>query len=245
MVKSTRGKKAKKNISNSRKKTFGHYLRVLLLFLILGLAVYEGGKYFLKPQIPCANSRSCKSDLLLKVENGAIGLFAGQKIIAPEINLASDLNKPSVLGTNDPDTQKHIYIDLASQILYAYDGNNKFLQTPISSGRWNRTPVGNFHIWTKLRSTRMSGGSGNDAYDLPNVPYVMYFYGDFGLHGAYWHDNFGYTMSHGCINMRPIDAGALFDWADAPANGQKGTAVSVCNRFIEPDTCIQKQPINP
>ena len=91
----------------------------------------------------------------------------------------------------------------------------------------------------------MSGGSGTDAYDLPNVPYVMYFYHDFGLHGVYWHDNFGYTMSHGCINMRQIDAGALFDWADSPANGQKGTAVSVCNSFIEPNTCIQKQPINP
>ncbi len=227
------------------KKSLSHYFRALFISLFVGIAVFAGGKYFLKPQFLCANSRSCKSDLSLKIENGAIGLFAGRKILAPDIDLAADISKRSVLGTNAPNPQKHIYVDLASQTLYAYDGNNKFLQTFISSGRWNRTPVGNFHIWTKIRSTRMSGGSGNDAYDLPNVPYVMYFYRDFGFHGAYWHDNFGYTMSHGCINMRQIDAGDLFDWADAPANGQKGTAVSICNQFIEPSTCIQDQPINP
>lgn len=219
--------------------------RAFFLYLIIAVIMFAGGgKHLIKPQFPCANSRSCESDLSLKVENGAIGVFAGRKIKAPDINLAADFTKPSVLGTNVPDIKKHIYIDLATQTLYAFDGDIKFMQTPISSGRWNRTPVGNFNIWTKLRSTRMSGGEGSDAYDLPNVPYVMYFYHDFGLHGAYWHDNFGYTMSHGCINMRPIDAGALFDWADGPANGQKGTAVSICNRFIEPNTCIQKQPIN-
>lgn len=238
MAKRTRHKKV-------QKKSLSHNFRALFLALFVGIVVFAVGKYFLKPQFKCANSRSCESDLLLKVENGAIGIFAGRKVLAPEIDLASEITKRSVLGTNTPSIQKHIYVDLASQTLYAYDGNNKFLQTFISSGRWNKTPVGNFHIWTKIRSTRMSGGSGNDAYDLPNVPYVMYFYRDFGFHGAYWHDNFGYTMSHGCINMRQIDAGALFDWAEAPANGQKGTAVSICNQFIEPNTCIQKQPINP
>src|SRR3989338_2318232 len=245
MTKKTRGKKARKNSAIFRKKSFRHYIRALFLALIVTVIVFAGSKYFLKDQIPCANSRSCKSDLSLKVENGAIGIFAGRRILPPEINLASENTKFSVLGTNTPNPQKHIYVDLASQILYAYDGSNKFMQTFISSGRWNRTPVGNFNIWTKLRSTRMSGGSGNDAYDLPNVPYVMFYYRDFGLHGAYWHNNFGYTMSHGCINMRPIDAGALFEWAEAPANSQKGTAVSICNQFIEPSTCIQEHPINP
>ena len=90
----------------------------------------------------------------------------------------------------------------------------------------------------------MSGGSGTDYYNLPNVPYVMYFYHYFGLHGAYWHNNFGHTMSHGCVNMRPIDAGAIFDWVDGPKNGEKGTIVSICNRFTEPNICEQNNPIN-
>jgi hypothetical protein len=72
----------------------------------------------------------------------------------------------------------------------------------------------------------MTGGEGADYYDLPNVPYVMFFGGGnvpdgsgFGLHGTYWHDNFGHPMSHGCVNMRTIDAEKLYDWVDPPTNG--------------------------
>lgn len=48
------------------------------------------------------------------------------------------------------------------------------------------------------------------GYDLPNVPYTMYFYQGYGLHGTYWHNNFGTPMSHGCVNMpTPERAGPL------------------------------------
>ena len=90
----------------------------------------------------------------------------------------------------------------------------------------------------------MAGGSGADAYNLPNVPYVMYFYQDYGLHGAYWHNNFGHPMSHGCINERITDAKALYDWADGPSGDQPGTAVSICNTFSAPNNCVQNNPIN-
>ncbi len=72
----------------------------------------------------------------------------------------------------------------------------------------------------------MTGGEGEEYYDLPNVPYVMFFYNDdvdksegFSLHGAYWHNNFGHPMSHGCVNMRIVDAKALYDWVDPPTTG--------------------------
>lgn len=127
---------------------------------------------------------------------------------------------PNVLGTATPSAQKHIYVDLTHQMLSAYDGKTLFMQTPISSGKWFPTPDGEYTIWEKIRSTRMTGGSGEDFYDLPNVPYVMFFYNDevsqgdgFSLHGAYWHDNFGHPMSHGCINMRIVDAQKLYEWA--------------------------------
>lgn len=200
--------------------------------------------YLLQPPAPCANSKTCKSGLLEKIENNSLGFFAGRAIVPPKINLASDFPNLSVLGTTIPGKEKHIYVDLSTQKLYAYEGTQKFMQTYISSGRWGRTPTGNFNIWTKLRATRMSGGQGADYYDLPNVPHVMYFYNDFGLHGAYWHNNFGHTMSHGCINMRLIDAKNIFEWADGPADNQKGTAVSICDKFIEPNNCIQNQPVN-
>lgn len=218
--------------------------RRFFISLIVGVAVFALGKHFFKPEPPCANSLTCKSDLSEKIENNAIGVFMGRKVIPPKIDLAFENAQPSVLGENVASGKKHIYIDLSTQTLYAYQGSTKIMQTLIASGRWGKTPAGNFNIWQKLRSTRMAGGAGDDAYDLPNVPHVMYFYNDFGLHGAYWHNNFGHTMSHGCVNMRQVDAQDLFNWADGPKDGQLGTPVSVCDSFKAPNNCKQEHPIN-
>lgn len=217
-----------------------------LVSAFVGIVFFVGASFLLKSQPDCANSRTCKSDLLVNIDNNAIGIFQSRKVVPPKIDLALDILEPEsiVLGASASAGEKHIYINLETQTLYAYQGKTQVMKTLISSGKWGRTPVGNFNVWTKLRSTRMSGGSGADYYNLPNVPYVMYFYRDFGFHGAYWHNNFGYPMSHGCVNMRIVDAGNLYSWVDGPVLGQKGTAVSVCNKFIAPNTCVQENPIN-
>jgi len=44
------------------------------------------------------------------------------------------------------------------------------------------------------------------GYDLPGVQWVSWFSGDYGIHGTYWHHNFGHVMSHGCINATNADA---------------------------------------
>ncbi|HUD09187.1 MAG TPA: L,D-transpeptidase [Patescibacteria group bacterium] len=192
----------------------------------------------------CANSKSCTSDLSEKIENDATGMFQGEKVIPPQITTAmASLSQPPVLGANTTSGEKHIYIDLSTQTLYAYQGTTLVLKTLISSGKWAPTPTGNFHIWEKLLATRMAGGEGAAAYDLPNVPYVMYFYHDFGLHGAYWHDNFGHAMSHGCVNMRSVDAKVLFDWTDGPSGNTLGTAVSVCDQITDAKQCVQNNPV--
>ena len=36
----------------------------------------------------------------------------------------------------------------------------------------------------------------------------------YALHGAFWHNNFGRTKSHGCVNLAPQDAKAIFAWAE-------------------------------
>jgi len=179
-----------------------------------------------KQTFKCANSLSCKESLKLKIENNAIGIFNNHKVIVPNINLALGVSKPTVLGVESKQNEKHIYVNLKTQILTAYDGKILFMKTPISSGLWGRTPKGDFTIWVKLRSTRMSGGSGSDYYDLPNVPYVMFFSNDvvpasagFSLHGTYWHNNFGHAMSHGCVNMKTTDIAKLYEWATPITNG--------------------------
>ena len=113
--------------------------------------------------------------------------------------------KPPVSGGG-----RWIDVNLSRQRLTAYQGNTPVFSALISGGL-PRTPtvVGRFKVNTKLTSTRMRG----PGYDLPNVPYTMYFYRGYAIHGTYWHNNFGRPMSHGCVNMRTADAAWLFNWA--------------------------------
>lgn len=119
-----------------------------------------------------------------------------------------------VLGSKSK-KDKRIEVDLNAQKLYAYEGDKKKMSFSVSTGKWGLTPTGEFRIWSKLKYTLMTGGSKiyGTYYYLPNVPYTMYFYQGYGIHGTYWHDNFGHPMSHGCVNMKIEDAGKLFNWA--------------------------------
>ena len=67
----------------------------------------------------------------------------------------------------------------------------------------------------KLESQTMSGVIGGEYYNVPDVPWVMYFTNEgHALHGTYWHNNFGNTMSHGCVNL-PMDVAEwMYGWAD-------------------------------
>jgi lipoprotein-anchoring transpeptidase ErfK/SrfK len=114
--------------------------------------------------------------------------------------------------------ERWIDIDLSKQKTYAYQGGELVNIFRVSTGTWQHpTVTGIFRIYIKYRSQTMYG----EDYYLPNVPYVMYFYEDYGLHGTYWHNNFGTPMSHGCINLKTGDAGWLYDWASV------GTVVNV------------------
>jgi lipoprotein-anchoring transpeptidase ErfK/SrfK len=103
-----------------------------------------------------------------------------------------------------------IEVNLTEQRVYAWEGDvllNSFL---VSTGTWaTPTVTGTFSIWHKTPLQAMSG----PGYYLPNVPYVMYFYKDYGFHGTYWHNNFGTPMSHGCVNLTIPDSEWLYNWA--------------------------------
>ena len=86
--------------------------------------------------------------------------------------------------------------------------------TLVSSGlpQW-ATVKGIFRIHSKYTFGPMVGREGlPDFYALEDVPWSMYFFQDYALHGAYWHDGFGWQHSHGCVNLAPLDAKWLFDW---------------------------------
>lgn len=128
--------------------------------------------------------------------------------------------KPRPRGVG-PD-EKWIEIDLYEQTLAAYEGDRIVYATLVSSGLpWWQTEPGLFRIWLKVKEGKMSGRDGYpDYYFLEDVPWTMYFNGDFALHGAYWHDRFGIQHSHGCVNLSLADSKWLFDWAGP--EGQTG-----------------------
>lgn len=126
----------------------------------------------------------------------------------------SESERAAVLGET-VDDNKWIETDLSEQRLYLKENGNVVNSFLISTGKWSPTPKGEWRIWIKLTSTRMVGGSKalGTYYNLPNVPYVMYYDRGYGVHGAYWHNNFGNPMSHGCTNMKQEEAKIVFDWA--------------------------------
>lgn len=154
-------------------------------------------------------------------ENASVAVFNSNIVDYPKTSLAynssqSDKQNTNVLGTtNTAGEEKWIEVSLSEQRVRAREGDKVVMEFPISSGLWAPTPTGTFNIWYKTRYQRMVGGSQElgTYYNLPNVPNNMFFYQGYALHGAYWHNNFGHPMSHGCVNEPLANAAAIFDWA--------------------------------
>lgn len=152
--------------------------------------------------------------------------FEGSEVAVPALALAE--NPVKVLGTTAG--EKWIEVDLSDQKLIAREGDRVFMESSISSGLpGTPTPKGEFRIWIKLRATKMSGGSGRGYYYLPNVPYVMFFENSqvpgrrgYGLHGTYWHNDFGRPRSHGCVNLPTENAKQLYYWVTPSLPEGKG-----------------------
>ncbi len=137
---------------------------------------------------------------------------------------ATPTPRPAVSWTYSMDPEemanegRWIDVDLSEQRVTAYEGTSAVNEFVVSTGTSaHPTVTGQFRIYVKLKSTAMAG----PGYFLPGVPFTMYFYKGYSLHGTYWHSNFGVPMSHGCVNMYTPDAEWMFHWASV------GTLVNV------------------
>lgn len=147
-----------------------------------------------------------------------------------------DNQVPTVVLGEATGADKRIEVDLTNQKLYAFEGDKKVYDFVISTGKpWWATPTGEFRPWIKMRYKRMRGGSKElgTYYDLPNVPYTMFFSNDevpgwkgYAIHGTYWHNNFGHPMSHGCVNLKIPDAEKLYYWATPDLEGHSSIKVT-------------------
>ncbi|HET6822595.1 MAG TPA: L,D-transpeptidase [Anaerolineales bacterium] len=139
-------------------------------------------------------------------------------VVAMEVLADTPTNVPPTPGITVGDGERWIDVDLTNQMVYAYEGETVVNSFVVSTGTWlTPTVTGKHKIYVKVRVQDMRG----PGYHLKDVPYVMFFSGDYGLHGTYWHNNFGTPMSRGCVNLTIDDAAWLFNWASV------GTVVNV------------------
>lgn len=135
---------------------------------------------------------------------------------APQQPASQPNNAPAApIAVNAPTTGKWIDVNVTNQTITAYEGTTPLKTILVSTGL-PRTPtvLGTFKILRKYPAVRMTGGTpGYDYYDLPNVPYSMFFYQGYAIHGTYWHSNFGHPMSHGCVNLPTSEAKWFYEWA--------------------------------
>ncbi|MDX2054099.1 MAG: L,D-transpeptidase [Polyangiaceae bacterium] len=123
-------------------------------------------------------------------------------------------------------TERWVDVDLSQQTLVVFEGTRPVYATLVSTGKSSKikekdhsTPIGEWRIREKHITTTMDGdgtAAGDLPYSIEDVPYAMYYYKAFALHGAFWHKNFGTQMSHGCVNLAPLDAKWLFFFTDPP-----------------------------
>jgi hypothetical protein len=183
---------------------------------------------------------------ILEVATAADGVWyrigADRYVHSTHIGAVTRVSRPEGVAVDE----KWIAVNLAEQTLAAYEGDRMVYATLVSSGLpWWPTPEGLFQIQRKLRHGDMTGRTedGEIYYLVQDVPWTMYFHGPYALHGAYWHNGFGYQQSRGCVNLTPRDAKWLFDWSTptvsegertvSAGSGDPGTWIYVYNAPAE------------
>ncbi len=143
-------------------------------------------------------------------------VYVGSQIVIPgRTGAAISTTDPGALATYTGAQAtvtdgKQVVVDLSEQRVYAFENGNMVFTALASTGLpATPTVLGDYAIYVRLESQTMSG----PGYYLPGVQWVQYFFEGYGLHGTYWHNNFGQPMSHGCVNLTNADALWLFNWA--------------------------------
>lgn len=128
------------------------------------------------------------------------------------LRIAEVVKRPEELSSSE----QWIHVDLKQQTLVAYEGDRPLFGTVISSGKEGfEPPLGLFQVHKKFITATMNGPDPDEEwYEVEEVPWVMYYWESFAIHGTYWHNDFGKPRSHGCTNLAPADAKWLFLWTD-------------------------------
>jgi lipoprotein-anchoring transpeptidase ErfK/SrfK len=144
------------------------------------------------------------------------------------VRIVEKTEKPARIPNGD----KWVHIDLDRQTQVAYEGERSVYATLVTTGKeTHRTPTGLYRTQRKYISVTMRGKDPVEGiYHVEEVPWTMFYHGGYAVHGAYWHNDFGKTRSHGCTNLSAADTRWLYHWGslEVPPNwhavtGRQGT----------------------
>jgi LysM repeat protein len=150
-------------------------------------------------------------------------IYAGQRLTIPGATAAATAaatatpvpptpapTQPPMPAAGSANDGRWIDVNLTTQTLVAFEGETAVFTARTSTGLpGTPTVVGRYTIQSKYPAVHMSG----PGYSLPNVPWTMFFYKGYAIHGAYWHNKFGQPMSHGCVNLSVADAQWVYNFA--------------------------------
>ena len=159
-----------------------------------------------EPTISIANTPTTHVKASSVADRSALGVPVALK---SDMEVAKPVNPAARQALPKKASYKYILVDLSEQRVYAKEDGVTVFTDLISSGLTGPTPTGHFKIYLRYYNSCMSG----PGYNLCNIHYTQYFHGDYSIHEAYWHNNFGHPMSHGCVNMRYSTSKFFWDWA--------------------------------
>jgi lipoprotein-anchoring transpeptidase ErfK/SrfK len=105
-------------------------------------------------------------------------------------------------------------IDVSKQTMTVFeDGNAVYTWSVSTAGRGYRTPRGTFH------PIRMHKMWYSRKYHMSPMPYSIFFYGGYAIHGTDAVRYLGQPASHGCIRLHPSNAKTLYNMVQAHGAG--------------------------
>ncbi len=180
----------------------------------------EDGGATLKPMKPLTWKRFDVLPIVesLTAKNGAFyDVGGGRYVRQGDVRRVDEATPPPMV--KEP-WQRWIDVDVGRQVLLAYEGSTPVYVALVSTGREKQniefqTPRGIHTVLSKHVTSTMDNLYATDGpYAIEDVPWTMYFFSSYAIHGAFWHNGFGQVRSHGCINLSPWDARWIFMWAD-------------------------------
>ena len=113
--------------------------------------------------------------------------------------------------------EKWVDLNLSNKTVTAYEGAT-VVHGPVSivdGAAETPTVTGTYKVYLQYESQTMRGENADGSpYVAEDVPWVSYFHSGYAFHGAGWRSSFGYSGSHGCVNMPVSEAQWIYNWVD-------------------------------